>query len=262
LPPFRWQSSVFMSLSTMLAHQQKQLIANHDEVAVVFYDLWYVSCSTNITSFKGNSIPSFYFNEVTMTINDTLRLLRSLIPVLLVGALSVSTVLAQSPCEKELAEADAKLQLGYLDEAAALVNRCLNKSDLGTADSARCFLLFGRIHLAKSFLDSARVYLLKLLTLIPDWHPDPAKENPSFKQLADKVILEFKAERLRELAEQQKTAVQADTSVVIQPQKKSGGRKWLWIGGGAAAAGAAAFLIFRGEEKVSRLPDPPDLPSK
>jgi hypothetical protein len=28
------------------------------------------------------------------------------------------------------------------------------------------------------------------------------------------------------------------------------------------AAGTAAFVIFRGDEKVARLPDPPDLPRK
>jgi len=192
-----------------------------------------------------------------MTINDTLRLLRSLIPVLFAGALSVSTVLAQSPCEKELVEAEDKLQRGYFDEAVALVNRCLNRVKIGTADSVRCYLLLGKVHYAKSLADSAIVYLRKLLAMIPNWRPDPAKDNPSFKLFAEKVILDFEAERLRQQAEQQKTVQEPK-----QREPSGGNKKWLWIGG-ALAAGTAAFLVFRGDgNPPARLPDPPALPGK
>jgi predicted Zn-dependent protease len=178
--------------------------------------------------------------------------------------LAVSISLAQSPCEKELAEAEAKYQLGNLDEAIALANSCLEKSDIGSAERERGYLLLGKTHHAKSLLDSAKAYLRKLLVLIPSWRPDPENDSPSFQQLAQEVINEFEKERLAQAQQaqqaRQQTKPEAEESV-ITPSRRN--KKWLWIGGGALAAGAAAFLIFQGDDNPpARLPDPPVLPQK
>lgn len=188
-------------------------------------------------------------------------LFRACILALLALALSVSTVMAQSPCEKELAEAEAQYQLGRLEEAIASVNRCLNKSEIGTAERERCYLLLGKANHANSLLDSAKTYLRKLLELIPSWRPDPENESPSFQQLAAEVIREF--EVARQAREQEaKPALPQETKPESKPPS-GGNKKWLWVGGGALAAGTAVFLISRGNDNPpARLPDPPAVPRK
>lgn len=182
-------------------------------------------------------------------------------PAVLALVLSVSAVMAQSPCEKELAAAESHYQLGRFEEAIASVNRCLSKGEIGTLERERCYLLLGKTHHAKSLLDSARTYLRKLLEIIPSWRPDPENDSPSFQQLAAEVIREFEVARQAREQEAKPTLPQETKP---EPKPPSGGKKkWLWIGGGAIAAGTAAFLIARGEETSRvRLPDPPEVPRK
>jgi tetratricopeptide (TPR) repeat protein len=207
---------------------------------------------------------TFNFHEVTMMTSDTMsrlaRFFRAWIPAALALMLSVSAATAQSPCEKELAEAEAQYQLGRLEEAIASVNHCLNKGEIGSAERERSYLLLGKTHYAKSLLDSARTYLRKLLEVIPNWRPDPENDSPSFQQLAAEVIREFEmAQQAR--TQEVKPALPQENKP--EPKPSSGGKKkWLWISGGAIAAGTAAFLISRGEEKPVRLPDPPAVPRK
>jgi hypothetical protein len=191
--------------------------------------------------------------------NQLFRLLRIFAFALLGGFAAISS--AQSPCEKELADAETKYQLGNLDEAIIIVNGCLEKSDIGDLERERGYLLLGKAHHAKSLLDSARTYLRKLLVLIPSWRPDPENDSPSFQQLAEEVINVFEKERLAQAQQaRQQTKPEAEEPA-ITPSRRN--KKWLWIGGGALAAGAAAFLIFQGEENPpARLPDPPVLPQK
>ncbi|MGH7597539.1 MAG: hypothetical protein ACREOI_14390 [bacterium] len=186
---------------------------------------------------------------------------RACIPAALALTLLVSTVMAQSPCEKDLAEAEAQYQLGRLEEAIASVNRCLSKGEIGMAERERCYLLLGKANHAKSLLDSARTYLRKLLELIPSWRPDPENDSPSFRQLAAEVIQKF--EIARQAREQEaKPALPQETKPESKPPS-GGKKKWLWIGGGAIAAGTAAFLISRGgDDPRAKLPDPPEVPRK
>ncbi len=190
--------------------------------------------------------------------------LRRLLPLfmtfacaLFCGILAASISLAQSPCEKELADAETKYQLGHLDEVITIAISCLEKSGISDVERERGYLLLGKAHHAKSLLDSAKAYLRKLLILIPEWRPDPENDSPSFQQLAVEVINEFAKERMEA---RQQTAPEA-VQPAITPTKKS--KKWLLIGGGALAAGAAAFLIFQGDDNPpARLPDPPVLPQR
>ncbi len=165
---------------------------------------------------------------------------------------------AQDRCTKELAEAEEKYQRGLLDEAIALVNACLEKSEFDTSESERAYKLLGKAYHAKGLLDNAKESLRKLLMLIPNWRPDPELDTPSFQRLAEEIITEFQAQRPRtpELKPpEEKPAVQT-------PAAKKSGKKWLWIGsGGAVAVGTVAYFILR-DDKAPRLPDPPDLPSK
>jgi tetratricopeptide (TPR) repeat protein len=194
-------------------------------------------------------------------INRLVTFFRTWSPAVLAVVLSVSAVMAQSPCEKELAAAESHYQLGRFEEAIASVNRCLGKGEIGTVERERCYLLLGKTHHAKSLLDSARTYLRKLLEIIPSWRPDPEKDPPSFQQLAAEVIQAFEVER-RAREQEAKPALPQEAKPESKPSS-GGSKKWLWLGGGGAvAAGAIAFLISRGEERPPRLPDPPAVPRK
>jgi tetratricopeptide (TPR) repeat protein len=194
------------------------------------------------------------------TLSRLARFFRSVVLALIISAMPASMAQAQSPCEKELAAAESQYQLGRFEEAIASVNRCLSKSEIGTLERERCYLLLGKIHHAQSLLDSARTYLRKLLELIPSWRPDPENDSPSFQQLAAEVIQKFEAER-QAREQKAKPALPQENKPELTPSS-GGKKKWLWIGGGAIAAGTAAFLISRGEEKPARLPDPPEVPRK
>jgi tetratricopeptide (TPR) repeat protein len=186
---------------------------------------------------------------------------RAWIPAAFAFALSASSVMAQSPCEKELAAAESHYQFGRFEEAIASVNRCLSKGEIGTVERERCYLLLGKIHHAQSLLDSAKTYLRKLLELLPSWRPDPENDSPSFQQLAAEVIREFEVARQ---AREQEAMAALPQEIKPKVQPPSGGKKkWLWIGGGTIAAGTAAFLISRGSDNPPvRLPDPPEVPRK
>jgi len=182
--------------------------------------------------------------------------IRSLMMALLLIAAAFSPAQAQGQCDRELTEAEAKFQVGKLNEAIAQTLSCLEKSDLDTTARTRAYKLLGRAYYAIGLLNAAKENLQKLLELIPNWRPDPEKEGRSFQMMVDEIAKEMEAKK------QPPKPVQVDTSVVAPPTKKSGSKKWLWIGGGALAAGTtAAFILFRGDEKAPpRLPNPPDLP--
>ena len=199
------------------------------------------------------------------TTNRLVLLIRFFILALLLTTSTFSRAQAQNQSARELTEAEAKLQAGRLNEAIAQARSCLEKSALDTAAHTRAYKLLGKAYYAKGLLDAAKENLRKLLGLIPEWRPDPEKDSPSFQIMVEEVIQEMKTEKQ---AQQPGPAAQDvkkpdDKPATVPSPRKSGGRKWLLIGGGGAvAAGAAAFLIFRSEEKVSRLPDPPALPIK
>lgn len=146
--------------------------------------------------------------------------------------------------EKDLVEAERKYYKGLFDEAADLINSCLNLGGLTVPQQARAYRLFGLIYVSKNELPKAKDYVRKLLEVAPDYEPDPEEEPREFLELVK--------------------AVRSEKPIAPVPSTKKGGsKKWLWLGGGGAvAAGAIAFFISRGEERPPRLPDPPALPRK
>jgi tetratricopeptide (TPR) repeat protein len=165
----------------------------------------------------------------------------------------------QEKCSVELTEAESKYQEGQLDEAIALVRRCLDKDDITLEESERAYKLIGKAYHAKGLLAESKENLRKLLKLIPNWRPNPDIETPSFLRLADEVIKEMEAEKAKEalpvIAEPKK-----EEPKVEPPVKKGGGKKFIFIGGAGVAAAAVAviFLLSGGGDK--QLPGPPPLP--
>ncbi len=187
------------------------------------------------------------------SVNPAVRYFQFFVLIFFALTLFVSTTLAQEECEKILAEAEVKYQLGRLDEVIEQVNLCLKKNTLKITEREKCYLLLGKAFQAKSLLDSARKYIRQLLVMIPSWRPDPEKETPSFQKLAREVIENFEEER----------KLHPQPSELKRGTAKSRKKKWFWIAGGATLmAGTVAIIISRGDGGSERLPDPPDLPGK
>ena len=168
-------------------------------------------------------------------------------PFLLICASAVFALMttapahAQEQCKTDLLEAQKKYDESQFDEAIALLNGCLRRGNLTTMESEKIYTLLAKANYAKELLDRARKNLIQLLELVPGWRPNPEVDPPAFQKFAENVIKE------------------------VKPTEKSGGKKWLFIGGGAAAAGALAFIVFKGEETVAGpklLPGPPNIPPR
>ncbi len=185
---------------------------------------------------------------------------RSLALVLLYTIFWVGGAHAQGRYETELAKAEQAYSEGFFDQVIALVNACLNKGDLTTAEQAWAYKLLGQAYVSKNELQPAKVSVQKLLEVAPDYEPDRDQDLQRWIELVEAA----RQERERQIQRQQPPKP-PDDKPVIQPAstRKSGGKKWLWIGsGGAVVAGTAAYLILKGEETGKRLPDPPGLPPR
>jgi len=165
----------------------------------------------------------------------------------------------QEKCSVELTEAESKYQEGQLDEAIALVRRCLDKDNLTLEESERAYKLIGKAYHAKGLLAESKENLRKLLKLIPNWRPDPNLETPSFLRLVDEVIKELEAEKAKQIQPAIEEPKKEEPKVE-QPVKKGGGKKFIFIGGVSAAAAAVAVLFLLGGGGDKQLPGPPPLP--
>jgi hypothetical protein len=167
---------------------------------------------------------------------------------------------SQGGYEAELSKAEKAYSEGFFDQVIAVVNSCLNKGDLTTVEQAQAYKLLGQAHVSKNELQLAKIYVQKLLEVAPDYEPDRDQDLQMWMELVEAA----KQERARLISQPQLRDPTEDKPVDrVGATKKGGSKKWLWIGsGGAVVAGTAALLIFRGEEKRERLPDPPGLPPR
>ncbi|MCI0694340.1 hypothetical protein L0337_20320 [candidate division KSB1 bacterium] len=167
---------------------------------------------------------------------------------------------AQGRYETELSKAEQAYSEGLFDQVIDLVKSCLGKGDLTTAEQAWAYKLLGQVYVSKNKPQPAKIYVQKLLEVVPDYEPDRDQDLQMWIALVNAA----KQERERQIQRQQPPKP-PDDKPVAQPAstRKSSGKKWLWIGsGGAVVAGTAVFLILKGEGAGERLPDPPALPSR
>jgi tetratricopeptide (TPR) repeat protein len=184
---------------------------------------------------------------------------RSRTLVLLCIIFWVAVARPQGRYEAELTKAEQAYSEGFFDQVINVVKSCLDKGDLTTAEQAWAYKLLGQAYISKNELQPARIYVQKLLEAAPDYKPDRDQDL----QLWIELVEAAKQERERQI--QRQPPKPPDDKPVTQPAstRKSGGKKWLWIGsGGAVVAGTAVYLILKGEGARERLPDPPEPPSR
>jgi tetratricopeptide (TPR) repeat protein len=158
---------------------------------------------------------------------------------------SAPAVHAQEKCKYELAEAEKQYQDGFFDEAITLLLACVNKSGLAVDESERAYKLLAKAYHANQLLNEAKEALKKLLTLAPNWKPNPETDTPPFQRLAEEVIKEFEQQKLAEEKKPEQKISPAEIIEPVQPVKKKS-KKWLWIGGGVLVAGGVTAAILSG----------------
>ena len=158
---------------------------------------------------------------------------------------SAPAVQAQEKCKYELAEAEKKYQDGFFDEAITLLLACVNKSGLAIDESERAYKLLAKAYHANQLLNESKEALKKLLTLAPNWTPNPVTDTPPFQRLAEEVIKEVEQQKLAEEKKSEQKIPPAEIAPPVQSAKKKS-KKWLWIGGGVLVAGGVAAVLLSG----------------
>ncbi len=188
------------------------------------------------------------------------RIFRNLALVLLYTIFWIADTHAQSRYEAELAKAEQAYNEGFFDQVIALANSCLAKGDLTTTEQAWAYKLLGQAHVSKNEPQQARIYVQKLLEATPGYAPDLDQDL----QMWIALVEEAKQEREGQIQQQQLPVPPEDNPIVrADSTKKSGGKKWLWIGGGGTVvtAGIVYLLVSQKDQKESSgFVDPPGRP--
>jgi len=176
------------------------------------------------------------------------------------------SVVAQDACEKQLSDAEQKYYSGRFDEAIETATRCLSSSSITEAEKLRAYKLIGLSYIAKDYLEQARSAVQKLLELVPTYEPDPDQDPPPFTNMVKEI--KEKLEQAKKKQEQAKEQVVAKEPVVqVPPEKKGGGKTWLYIGGGVAVGLVAVLAAGKkggdgGTPPPALLPEPPAPPNQ
>jgi tetratricopeptide (TPR) repeat protein len=174
--------------------------------------------------------------------------MRTALVGLLVAALIGPTLAQAADCRTELAEAEQYYEKGRFDEAIALLEGCLSKSDLPQEERSKVYRLIGLTYLAQDYRDKAKLAVVDLLRLVPDYECDPRTDPPTFCSMLDE-------ERAR---------MAPDSNSLILKQGHSKWTKWLLIAGGAIVTGGIIALVASGGDEPSggdgAIAGPPALP--
>jgi tetratricopeptide (TPR) repeat protein len=133
---------------------------------------------------------------------------------------AVPGALAQRQCEKELEEAENKYYRGRFLEAAAVMEQCLKKSDLHKDEKKQAYELLAQIHFANNDTAQAKNAIRRLLEVAPNYDPSAIEGASSlFINLVNETKLAMKL-------------------------SKTGGRKWLWLGGAGLVVGITVAIVL------------------
>ena len=153
----------------------------------------------------------------------------------------------QNKCDQELKEADEKFIDGEFEDALKAVKNCLDKKDITTQDKISAHFLSGQIYLANDDTSRAKIEFIRTLELDPDFKIDT--------EIAAEITL-FNAAK----SEFQSKVSEIQEPQVVQPLRKKGGKKWLWIGGGIAFAVGLIVIFWPPPPPPEDLPGPPGIP--
>ena len=180
---------------------------------------------------------------------------------------------AQQDCATALKDAEAKYNDGQFDEAIDLLKKCIAQG-FTEEQKKEAYRLLGLAYLAKDYREQAREAVEKLLTLVPNWQPDPIQDPPPFTRLVEQVKQKMREQQEKEQAEEpveKKQVVpeqpQEEPIETVQTPKKGRSKTLLLLGIGATVISGGLIAIIAGSggnggpEGPERLPNPPGAPS-
>lgn len=147
-----------------------------------------------------------------------------LILVLLLNGSGLAKAQTRASCSKVLSEAEKKYRSHNYEESIALIKLCLETGIPTSDERVQAHKQLSKIYFTKALPDSAKVNILILRKLSPNWRPDSVKDTPLFRNFAETVIketeLEGKKWREEQMAAEQNPA--KDDSALILPTTKAG----------------------------------------
>ena len=148
-----------------------------------------------------------------------------------------------SQCAPEYTQAETAYFDADFDRAIRLLRTCLEEADLDPDAQVRFYRLLSFAYIAQDERAQARTAIEQLLTVDPNYAPDPETDRPDYVAL----VREVKAART--------------------PADDDDGRRWLrWVLGGAGAVAAGVLtivLVGEGDDGggTGNLPAPPTPPN-
>lgn len=141
-----------------------------------------------------------------------------------------------SQCAQEYEQAETAYFDASFDRAIRLLRTCLEEAELDPDAQVRFYRLLSFAHIAQDEREQARTAIEQLLSVDPDYAPDPETDRPDYVTL----VREVKADR--------------------PSTREEDGRRWLrWVLGGAAVvAGVLATLLIDGRSGDNGEPDDDD----
>jgi len=165
-----------------------------------------------------------------------------LIVLLSLVALAPGRVQAQASCEQALASATGYYYDARFDEAISLLKGCLEQGAFSQDDQILAYTLLSLACFANRHEADARKAIRILLSLTPDYTPDPLSAQPSYRALVEDVRREMQPVVRTEPLSFATTLSPALTATNI-PKNRRGLSKWLYFGGGAILTSAAVLLL-------------------
>ncbi len=165
-----------------------------------------------------------------------------LIGLLSLVALAPGRVQAQAPCEQALASATGYYYDARFEEAISLLKGCLEQGAFSQDDQLQAYTLLSLACFANRHEADARKAIRILLSLTPDYTPDPLSAQPSYRALVEDVRREMQPVVRTEPPLLANTLSPALTATNV-PKTRRGLGKWLYFGGGALLTSAAILLL-------------------
>lgn len=176
------------------------------------------------------------------------------------GVWAQETGSTEDVCRRALDGAEQQYQNRDYADAIQLVSACLNQDDVPDALAVRSYRLLALCYVRQDALDEARLAVLNLLGIDPDFEPDPINDPPPFTSLVAVVKREIAAREARAEAAPPDDASPARPTPFF---RRTG--TWLVIGGGLLVGGALSLVSLSGGgdgngDGPTPSPRPSDLP--
>lgn len=147
----------------------------------------------------------------------------------------------QVSCERVLVRANDYYYDARFDDAIVLLKQCLDQGAFSQEEHLQVYTLLSLACFANRQEADARQAIQVLLSLHPDYEPDPISAQPSYRALVEDV----RGERspVVEAESTSPTPALLLTNTTTPTRRRQGFSKWIYFGGGAILTSAVVLLL-------------------